>query len=81
MSQNETSAQSRLLRGAHRTLTGLSPALESLLAAIVGLLVGALLMAVYGFDPWQAYMGLIKGAFGGSYEIASSLARATPLIS
>ncbi len=80
MSGNESTLQSRLLRGAHRTLTGLHPALESLLAAVVGLLVGAILMYIYGFDPWRAYMGLVKGAFGGSYEISSSLSRATPLI-
>ncbi len=80
MSSSPSTVVSRLLRGAHRTLTGLHPALESLLAAIVGLLVGALLMAIYGFDPWRAYAGLIQGAFGGSYEMASSLARATPLI-
>ncbi len=80
MSNNESTMQSRLLRGAHRTLTGLHPALESLLAAVVGLLVGAILMYIYGFDPWRAYMGLIKGAFGGSYEFSSSLARATPLV-
>jgi ABC-type uncharacterized transport system permease subunit len=80
MSGNESTPQSRLLRGAHRTLTGLHPALESLLAAIVGLLVGAILMYIYGFDPWKAYVGLIRGAYGGSYELSSSLARATPLI-
>jgi len=80
MSGNESTLQSRLLRGAHRTLTGLHPALESLLAAVVGLLVGAILMYIYGFDPWRAYMGLVKGAFGGSYEISSSISRATPLI-
>jgi len=80
MSNKEPTMQSRLLRGAHRTLTGLHPALESLLAAVVGLLVGAILMYIYGFDPWKAYMGLIKGAFGGSYELSSSLARATPLV-
>jgi len=80
MSGTESTAQSRLLRGAHRTLTGLHPALESLLAAIVGLLVGAILMYIYGFDPWKAYVGLIRGAYGGSYELSSSLARATPLI-
>ena len=80
MSGNESTVQSRLLRGAHRTLTGLHPALESLLAAIVGLLVGAILMYIYGFDPWKAYVGLIRGAYGGSYELSSSLARATPLI-
>jgi len=80
MSGTEPTVQSRLLRGAHRTLTGLHPALESLLAAVVGLLVGAILMYMYGFDPWKAYVGLIRGAYGGSYELSSSLARATPLI-
>ena len=72
--------QSRLLRGAHRTLTGLHPALESLLAGVVGLLIGAILMYIWGFNPWKAYIALFKGAYGGSYELSSSLARATPLI-
>ncbi|UCF09943.1 MAG: ABC transporter permease [Candidatus Bipolaricaulota bacterium] len=72
--------ESRLLRGVHRTLTGLHPALESLLAAVVGLLVGAILMYIWGFDPWKAYYALLRGAYGGSYELSSSLARATPLI-
>jgi len=80
MTEGKRSLESRLLRGAHRTLTGLSPALESLLAAVVGLLIGAILMYIWGFDPWKAYIALFKGAYGGSYEVASSLARATPLI-
>lgn len=80
MSIREAQQQSRLLRGIHRTLTGLHPALESLIAALVGLLVGAILMAVWGYDPWKAYIALIQGAYGGSYEWASSLTRATPLI-
>jgi len=70
----------KLLRGVHRTLTGLHPALESVLAGVVGLLIGAILMYIWGFDPWRAYIALFKGAYGGSYEISSSLARATPLI-
>ncbi|MCX6093768.1 MAG: ABC transporter permease [Candidatus Bipolaricaulota bacterium] len=72
--------ESRLLRGVHRTVTGLHPALESIVAAIVGLLIGAVLMYIWGFDPWKAYWALLRGAYGGSYEWASSLARATPLI-
>jgi len=80
MSENELRAQSKLLRGVHRTVTGLHPALESVLAAVIGLLIGALLMYIWGFDPWKAYWALLRGAFGGSYEWASSLSRATPLI-
>ncbi len=72
--------ESRLLRGVHRTVTGLHPALESVVAGIVGLLIGALLMYIWGFDPWKAYWALLRGAFGGSYEWASSLARGTPLV-
>jgi len=80
MSAEEARQQSRLLRGVRRTLTGLHPALESLIAALVGLLVGAILMYIWGFNPWKAYFALIQGAYGGSYEWASSASRATPLI-
>ncbi len=80
MTEQQGRSESRLLRGAHRTLTGLHPVFESLLAAIVGLLIGALLMYLYGFNPWRAYIALFRGAFAGSYEFASSLSRATPLI-
>lgn len=80
MSDQPTPKTSRLLRGAHKTLTGLHPALESLLAGIVGLLVGALLMYMWGFNPWTAYLALLKGAYGDSYGWASSIARGTPLV-
>ena len=76
MSSNEQKAPSRLLRGVHRTLTGLHPALESLLAAVIGLLIGAVLMYVWGFNPWKAYWALFQGAYGGAYEWASTLSRA-----
>lgn len=68
------------MRGVHRTLTGLHPAMESVLAAVVGLLAGAALMYIWGYDPWRAYWALLKGAYGGDYEIASSVARGVPLI-
>ncbi len=80
MSEQAGPTQSRLLRGVHRTVTGLHPALESMLAALIGLLVGAALMYRWGFNPWKAYWALLRGAYGGSYEWASTLARATPLI-
>jgi simple sugar transport system permease protein len=37
-------------------------------------------MYLWGFNPWKAYWALLRGAYGGSYEWASTLARATPLI-
>lgn len=80
MGSRTEQSTSRLLRGARMTLTGLHPALESVLAAVVGLLIGALLMHIWGFNPWRAYIALFKGAYGGSYEWASSIARGTPLV-
>lgn len=80
MSAQSSPKRSRLLRGAHKTLTGLHPAFESVIAGVVGLLIGALLMHIWGFDPWKAYIALFKGAYGGSYEWASSIARGTPLV-
>ena len=80
MSKSSAPQTSKLLRGVHRTLTGLHPMLESLLAAVVGLLIGAILMYIWGFDPWRAYIALFKGAFGDSYGWASSIARGTPLV-
>ncbi len=80
MSESSVPRESRLLRGVHRTVTGLNPLLESVIAGIVGLLIGALLMYIWGFNPWQAYIALFKGAFGDSYGWASSIARGTPLV-
>ena len=80
MSSEVTKSSSRLWRATGRTLTGLTPALESVLAGVVGLLVGALLMWIWGYDPWKAYMAMFRGAYGDSYGLASSAARAVPLI-
>ncbi len=37
-------------------------------------------MYIWGYDPWRAYWALLRGAYGGDYEIASSIARGVPLI-
>ena len=80
MSSEVTKSSSRLWRATGRTLTGLTPVLESVLAGVVGLLVGALLMWIWGYDPWKAYMAMFRGAYGDSYGLASSAARGVPLI-
>ena len=71
---------SRLLRGVHRTLTGLHPAFESVLAAVVGLLIGALVMWMWGYDPIVAYKAMLLGAFGGKWGLADSASIAAPLV-
>ena len=80
MSQELTGTVPQKEKGIHRTLTGLNPAIESLLAAAVGLIIGAILMLVWGYNPWKAYVALFQGAYGDAYGWASSAARGVPLI-
>ncbi|MEM1940356.1 MAG: ABC transporter permease [Candidatus Caldarchaeum sp.] len=53
---------------------------ESMLAVAVGLVGGAALMAVYGYDFVKAYRALFLGAFGDFSGFLETLAFATPLI-
>jgi ABC-type uncharacterized transport system permease subunit len=55
-------------------------AIESVIAIILGLAVGALFMVAFGFNPIRAYVALFVGAFGTSSGILESLAFATPLM-
>jgi len=63
-----------------RTLTGLNPVLESALAGLLGLLVGIVVMAIYGYNPWAAIVALFSGAYGNATGFANALAKATPLL-
>ncbi|MCR4404063.1 MAG: ABC transporter permease [Candidatus Acetothermia bacterium] len=56
------------------------PVLEVIAALLIGLLLGAALMAGWGYDPWKAYLALLEGSFGNLYSLASTLSKATPLI-
>jgi len=79
MSERELLAQD--IKGAlKRGLFGLSPIAESLVAAALGLIIGAIIMALSGFDPIVAYAALLKGGFASTYALATSAARATPLL-
>jgi len=56
------------------------PMSESGVAVVIGLVVGALLMLAFGYDPIRAYAALFSGAFGSTAGILESLAFATPLM-
>ena len=58
----------------------LNPVVESVVAGIIGLAIGAAIMLAYGYDPVSAYSSLFRGSFGSVYSWAESLANATPLI-
>lgn len=55
-------------------------ALKSVLAVILGLIAGALLMAVMGHDPIEGYEFLLKGGLSTTERIANTIGTATPLI-
>ncbi len=61
-------------------LGGLRVLLEVGVALLLGLALGAVLMALWGYDPWKAYQALFQGALGDRFGIANTLSRATPLI-
>ena len=58
----------------------LHPIIESVLAGVIGLMIGAVIMLGYGYNPVAAYVSLFQGSFGSFYSWAESLANATPLI-
>ena len=54
--------------------------LISVLSVVLGLLVGAIIMWVFGFDVVKGYSALLKGSLGKPYYIGETLRQATPLI-
>ena len=72
--------QANIVQRFRSFLKRLNPITESLLAGVIGLVIGALIMLGYGYDPVVAYVSLFRGSFGSLYSWAESLANATPLI-
>jgi ABC-type uncharacterized transport system permease subunit len=58
----------------------IAPIVSSTIAVIAALIVGGLIIALTGDDPFTAFKAMFEGAFGGEREIAESLVAATPLI-
>lgn len=54
--------------------------LKSIMAIILGLIAGAILMVVMGFDPLEGYEYLFKGGLMTLERVGNTLATATPLI-
>lgn len=54
--------------------------LVPVISVILGLIVGAIVMIVSGYDPVQGYIALWNGIFGDSYTIGESIRQITPYI-
>ena len=51
-----------------------------LAAVLLALVIGAVLLAISGANPFKAYAALIEGSFGSMKAFGRTLAKATPLI-
>ncbi|NJE12096.1 ABC transporter permease [Thermococcus sp. LS2] len=58
----------------------IKPLLESFLAIVIGVLIGAIVLAFSGYNPIEAYAALVKGAVGSAYGWSMTLSSATPII-
>ena len=58
----------------------LRPFVESLIAILVGFIIGAIVLIAFGYNPFEAYYWLFHGALGSTYGIASTLKYATPIM-
>ena len=52
----------------------------TLISIFLGLVVGALFLAVAGFNPFQAYWVMLRGIFAKPSYMSYTIIRATPLI-
>jgi general nucleoside transport system permease protein len=51
-----------------------------LLAVLFALVVGGVILLLLGVNPFEAYAAMISGAFGSTFGITQSIAKATPLL-
>jgi general nucleoside transport system permease protein len=49
-------------------------------AALAALLIGGVMMAALGANPFTGYHALLSGAFGGSYALSATAVKAIPLL-
>ncbi|MDF2925622.1 MAG: branched-chain amino acid transporter permease [Paenibacillaceae bacterium] len=55
-------------------------ALVPLVAILLGLLAGAVIMLIGGFNPLKSYAALVEKVFGSSYDIGETMREITPLL-
>lgn len=63
-----------------RTWWDIQPVLVPLLAILLSFVVGGVLIAIVGVNPFDAYWALLRGMFGSGTRVAGSLAKSVPYI-
>jgi simple sugar transport system permease protein len=74
------SAESQGVTSRRHLPAGLISAGAPILGALVGLLIGAVLIQIAGVDPLDAYQKMFKGAFGGERQITETLLKTSPIL-
>ncbi|WP_297465562.1 ABC transporter permease [Thermococcus sp.] len=67
-------------RSGSSPLINFKPFVESLIAILVGFIIGAIVLIAFGYNPLEAYYWLFIGALGSTRGIASTLKYATPIM-
>ena len=68
------------VRGWVQEMWSLQPLLVPLYAIVLSFIVGGVLIALIGVNPFEAYWALLRGMFGSPDRIAASIARSVPFI-
>ena len=63
-----------------RFITSLTDSIPQIIAVIGAFLIGAIVLAVTGYSPLEAYGTMLVGAFGDIYGIGQTLTQATPIL-
>ncbi|WP_117000482.1 ABC transporter permease [Desertimonas flava] len=63
-----------------RTWWDIQPVIVPLLAVLLSFVVGGVLIAIVGVNPFDAYWALLRGMFGSGTRVAGSLAKSVPYI-
>lgn len=58
----------------------LQPVIVPFYAVLLSFIVGGILIAIIGINPFEAYWALLQGMFGSGDRIAGSIARSVPFI-
>lgn len=80
MESKKLSTQSRPPKTALHWREALFNASVPLAAMLLALLIGAIMLALLGANPLQAYAALVAGVFGSVSGITQALVKATPLL-
>lgn len=63
-----------------RSWWSLQPILVPFYALLLSFIVGGVLIAIIGVNPFEAYWALLRGAFGSPERLAGSIARSVPFV-